>query len=74
MQTSNAAVTNTLRVEFSTVAALLRHLGIEHATASRQRDALTAWLDRNTPTFALRTALRRNGYGLLLGRAARPRR
>ena len=52
----------------STVAVLLRLLGMEHASVIHHRAALTEWLERNNPTAELRLSLRANGYGLLLPR------
>ena len=49
-----------------TVAALLRRLHVENASAMRQVDALRAWLRDNIPSTALRVSMRRNGYGILL--------
>jgi hypothetical protein len=66
-----------------TVAALLRQLHVENASATREVVALRAWLRDNIPNAALRVSMRRNGYGILLdqqfgrpprrSRAAEPR-
>ncbi|GAA2790784.1 hypothetical protein GCM10010533_31130 [Mycolicibacterium pallens] len=49
-----------------TVVALLRQLGLTHASAQHQIDALRIWLADHPPSPALRISLHANGYGLLL--------
>ena len=41
-------------------------LHVENLSATRQVDALRAWLRDNIPSTALRVSMRRNGYGILL--------
>lgn len=50
----------------STASKLLRMLNVNHEPATRQRNAISAWLIDNTPTTALKCSLLANGYGLLL--------
>ena len=49
-----------------TTSALLRELGIQHASALHQRLALAEWLESNTATPELKLSLRANGYGIFL--------
>ena len=49
-----------------TTSALLRQLGIQHASALYQRRALAEWLESNTATSELKLSLRANGYGIFL--------
>ena len=49
-----------------TVAALLRQLHVDKASAMREVDALRAWLRDKMPNTALRVSILRNGYGILL--------
>lgn len=49
-----------------TVVALLRQLGLTHAPAQHQIDAIRTWLADHPPNPALRISLLTNGYGLLL--------
>ncbi|MES3665773.1 hypothetical protein [Mycobacterium intracellulare] len=58
----------------ATLPALLRYLGIQHATVEEHRRILTRWLQHNTPAPSLRLSLRANGYGLLLPSAPSPLR
>lgn len=58
----------------TTLPALLRLLGLQHASAYQHRPALTRWLEQNTPGPELRVSLRANGYGLLLLSSLRPMR
>lgn len=52
----------------STVSTLLRSLHMNTAPASAQKVALHAWLSEHPPGPELRVSLRRNGFGMLLGR------
>jgi hypothetical protein len=49
-----------------TTSALVRELGIQHASALHQRQALAEWLESNTATPELQLSLRANGYGIFL--------
>lgn len=49
-----------------TAVALLRQLGLTHAPAQHQIDAIRTWLADHPPSPALRISLLTNGYGLLL--------
>jgi hypothetical protein len=49
-----------------TASALLRQLGIQHASALHQRGALAEWLESNSATPELKLSLRANGYGIFL--------
>ena len=51
--------------------ALLRRLGIAHASAQHQRVELAKWLEGHTATQELKLSLRINGYGLLSPRPLR---
>ncbi|UXA05061.1 hypothetical protein KXD96_19070 [Mycobacterium sp. SMC-2] len=52
----------------------MRLLGVQTASAYQQRPALTEWLERNTPSPALRISLRTNGYGVMFLSSLRPMR
>jgi hypothetical protein len=54
------------QVQSKTTSALLRQLGIQHASALHQRRALAEWLESNTATPELQLSLRANGYGIFL--------
>jgi hypothetical protein len=49
-----------------TAVALLRMLGIQHASIEQQKPLLRTWLTANLPSPGLRISLRRNGYGFVL--------
>lgn len=49
-----------------TAAALLRQLGVPHASVMRQRAVLADWLKHNSASSELTLSLRANGYGILL--------
>jgi hypothetical protein len=55
-------------ISASTVSTLLRSLQMNTAPASAQKVALHAWLSEHPPGPELRVSLRRNGFGMLLGR------
>jgi hypothetical protein len=58
----------------STLAALLRLLDVQTASAYQHRPALAEWLERNTPSAGLRVSLRANGYGTMFLSSLRPMR
>jgi hypothetical protein len=55
----------------TSMARLVRLLGVQRASAQEQQTVLAEWLERNTPTAELKLSMRANGYGVLL---PRPRR
>ena len=74
-QPERAALAEQRPAQPETVAALLRQLHVNNASAMQEVGALRAWLRRNTPNADLRVSMRRNGYGILLDqRFGRPPR
>ena len=61
--------TDLLSVQPETVAKLLGQLGLRHASALQEADALRAWISDNVPNQALRVSIWQNGYGFLLDRS-----
>jgi hypothetical protein len=57
----------------ATVSALLRELGMAHASVEKQKAALGTWLMIHEAQRPLRISLRENGFGLLLKQADRDR-
>jgi CRP/FNR family transcriptional regulator, cyclic AMP receptor protein len=49
-----------------TAVALLRMLGIQHASIEQHKPLLRKWLTANQPSTELRISLRRSGYGFVL--------
>jgi len=50
----------------TSLAVLLRELGIEHASIEKQKPALRVWLASHPANKMLRISMQCNGYGLLL--------
>lgn len=50
----------------TSLVALLRELGLAHATIGKQKPVLRNWLATHPANRKLRVSLRCNGYGLLL--------
>jgi len=50
----------------TSLVALLRELGMSHASIEKQKPALRAWLATHPANSKLRVSLQCNGYGLLL--------
>jgi hypothetical protein len=50
----------------TSLAALLRELGLKQASVEKQKPVLRAWLASHPPNKMLRVSMQCNGYGLLL--------